>query len=175
MKKTSVKLLAAVLALVCLASVFAACKNQQNADNSVDKNELNTPDPNADINAIYDELLATGNFPELSKVPANQLMDTYGIDPEKLDSYVMALPLNFYEDICEIAIFKAKDEEYAKEIGKIMSAILKSNKKTAQGYSDPEQAQIIEPAEVVVNGNYCYLVVGKNYEDLMKIMHKYLG
>ena len=87
----------------------------------------------------------------------------------------MAMPLNFYEDICEIAIFKAKDEGAADEIGKIMSSILKQNQKTSKDYSDPEQAKIIEPAEVVVNGNYCYLVVGRNYEDLMKIMHKYFG
>ncbi len=172
MKKIFSKLFVLMLAAAFCLSAFA-CAGSGDKDSNA--SAANTPDPNADIDAVYEELLATGNFPELSKVPAGQLMDNYGIDPDKLEDYVMAMPLNFYEDIYEIAIFKVKDEAYAKDVEKIMSSILKQNKNTSKGYSDPEQAQIIEPAEVVVSGNYCYLVVGKNYEDLMKIMHKYFG
>lgn len=155
--KTASKIIALLLASVFACSFFAACKKEVKVDD------------------IYDELIKTGNFTELSKKPENQLMDEYGIDPEKLSQWVMAFPLNPFEDACMIEIFEAKDEEYAAEVAKKLESILKQTQATAKGYSDPEKAKIIEKSEVVTKGKFVYCIAGNNYDDLMAIMKKYIG
>lgn len=157
------RLVAFLFAVIFACALFASCQKTEE------------PKKDAKVDEIYDELIATGNFTELSKVPEYQLMDGYGIDASHLKQWVMAFPLNYYEDACQISIFEVNDESYAAEVAKKLSSMLTQTKNTAKGYSDPEKAKVIEQSEVVTVGNFVYCIAGKNYNDLMKIMKKYIG
>lgn len=158
MKKCFFTVLTAVLILT--TSLFAACAKQPK---------------NANVQEVYDKLIAAGNFSKLTKVPEKQLNEIYGIDTAKLKQYVFCTSENSSINTDEIAIFEVSDTAYAETLVKRCVSRLNSQRKTAASYALPDEFEKLKPVEVVRVGNFVYYAVGKNYDGIMKIFRANIG
>lgn len=158
----AIKAASLVLTLVFAALAFAACAG---------KDEPKAP---ADVNEVYGKLTESGYLPELTPVPERDLFEVYGIDSSKLKQWVFAMSENYSLNAGEVAIFEVNDPEYVADLASKLSNHLQRIKNVSKDYS-PEQSAKLEPVEVKTVGNYVYLIVGENYNALMKIMKDNIG
>ena len=152
-----------ILAVLIFAAFACACKGN------------NTPAvKEADVNKVYELLKATGLLPDLTAVPERDLFETYGIDSSKLKQWVFEMSENYSIDAGEVAIFEVNDESYVQELAEKLQKHLDRIKKVSKDYS-PEQSSKLEKVEVKTVGTYVYMVVGENYEALMKVLKDNIG
>lgn len=159
----TIKKLAFILAAAVLLSAFAVGCSKEPA-----------PKAHADVNEVYQKLIATGYLPELTAVPERDLSEIYGIDKGKLSQWIFAMSENYSIDAGEVAIFEVNDEAYAPELAQKLQNHIDRIKSVSESYS-PEQSAKLEPVEVKTVGSYVYLIVGENYNELMKIMRDNIG
>ena len=150
------------LALVIAIVAFGACSGS------------NKPKEPADVNEVYGKLTQSGYLPELTAVPERDLFEVYGIDSSKVKQWVFAMSENYSLDAGEVAIFEVNDTEYAAELASKLDNHLQRIKAVSKDYS-PQQSAKLEPVEVKTVGNYVYLIVGENYNALLKIMKDNIG
>ena len=156
------KALLLALVLVLAFTALAACSG------------ASKPKTPADVNEVYQKLLESGHLPALTAVPERDLFEVYGIDSSKVKQWVFAMSDNYSIDAGEVAIFEANDEEYASELASKLTNHLDRIKNVSKDYS-PQQSAKLEPVEVKTVGSFVYLVVGENYDALMKIMKDNIG
>ena len=101
------------------------------------------------------------------------IRDYYGIDPDLLDSYVLALA----EDpvLAEtIFIMRAKDPKDVEALADAAGAVGKQKEAEMRNYEVPEQYQIAAESEVRTKGRYVYLVISQAAEDAEEIIEEEL-
>ena len=128
----------------------------------------------ADVNAVYELLKQSGFLPALTAVPERDLGEIYGIDASKLKQWVFAMSDNYSIDAGEVAIFEVNDDGYVQELSAKLQNHLDRIKAVSKDYS-PQQSAKLEPVEVKTSGSFVYLVVGENYDSLMKIVKENIG
>ena len=126
------------------------------------------------VNSVFDLLKESGLLPELAAVPERDLGEVYGIDASKLKQWVFAMSSNYANDAGEVAIFEANDQEYVSELAQKLQNHLDRIKAVSKDYT-PQQYAKVEPAEVKTVGSFVYMVVGEDYDALMKIMKDNIG
>ncbi len=171
-KKNSIGFLALILALVSALCVFAACNNGGSGSGTT---QPPAQPKEADINAVYDKLVASGKLPALTKVPERDLFEVYGIEKDKLKQWEFALSENYAVNAGEVALFEVNDPAYAATLAEKLQSHLDQVKRVAKDYSDPHQSEKLDPVEVKQVGSFVYFVVGEDYSALMQIMKDNIG
>ena len=69
-----------------------------------------------------------------------------------------------------IIIIETKDRDYVDFVKITLNNILEQMRAETQSYS-PENYNIIKKSEVVVSGNLVYLVMSKDYDQIVKIIN----
>lgn len=168
-------LVALLLALVTALAAFVGCTpNNGKPEESAKPAESAAP-KQADLSEVYEKLVASGKLPALTKVPDRDIYEVYGIDKDKLKQWAFALSENYAVNAGEVALFEVNDASYAGELAEKLQKHLDQNKKVAKNYSDPKQAEKLEPVEVTTVGTYVYFVVGEDYGALMQILKDNIG
>ncbi len=166
MKKTnSARLIAAIMAIAAILALFTAACGKPSEPKPVE---------NVNVNSVFDLLNESGLLPELAAVPERDLAEVYGIDASKLKQWVFAMSSNYANDAGEVAIFEANDQEYVSELAQKLQNHLDRIKAVSKDYT-PQQYAKVEPAEVKTVGSFVYMVVGEDYDALMKIMKDNIG
>ena len=167
MKKiNSSRIIAAIMAAAVILALFAAACSKPSDPKPV--TEVN-------VNSVYALLKESGHLPELAAVPERDLGEVYGIDASKLKQWVFAMSSNYSSDAGEVAIFEASDQEYEMSaLAQKLQNHLDRIKAVAKDYT-PQQYAKVEPVEVKTVGNFVYMVVGADYDALMKIMKDNIG
>ena len=163
-KSFFIKAASLVLALAAFFT-FAACSGSDKPSG---------PKEPANVNDVYQKLIDSGFLPELTAVPERDLFEVYGIDASKLKQWVFAMSENYSLDCGEVAIFETNDEAYVSELAAKLTSHIERIKNVSKDYS-PQQSAKLEPVEVKTVGSFVYLVVGENYDALMKIMKDNIG
>lgn len=152
-----------LVAAIILSASFIGCSSKKPA-----------PAENVDVKTVYNKLVESGYLPELTAVPERDLFEVYGIDASKLKQWVFGMSENYSIDAGEAAIFEVNDSAYVAELSQKLQNHLDRIKAVSKDYS-PEQSSKLEPVEVKAVGNFVYIVVGENYNQLMKIMKENIG
>lgn len=123
--------------------------------------------------AIYQAVRAAVELPPMTEKDDAFIRDYYGIDPDLLDSYVLALA----EDpvLAEtIFIMRAKDPKDVEALADAAGAVGKQKAAEMRNYEVPEQYQIAAESEVRTKGRYVYLVISQAAEDAEEIIEEEL-
>lgn len=128
----------------------------------------------ANVQEVYDKLIATNNFQAMVKVPEREMQDVFGINTEKLKQHVFYMSENSAVNADEIAIFEVSDAAYAEELENICKKRVERQREVASSYA-PEELSKLKPVEVRRVGNYVYYVIGNNYDSLAKILKDNIG
>ena len=128
----------------------------------------------ADVQKVYEQLIATDNFSAMIKVPERELQDVFGIDTSKLKQYAFYMSENSAVNADEIAIFEVSDAGYAEELENICRKRVERQKEITSSYA-PEEFSKLEPVEVRRVGNYVYYAVGNDYKSTAKILKDNIG
>ncbi len=128
----------------------------------------------ADVNEVYNELIATGKFDTMVSVSERDMYEIYGIDLEKIKQAAFYVSENSSINADEIAIFEVSDEEYLDTLYNILTTRITDQIRLCENYSQTEASKL-NKTSVVKIGNYCYYIVNDNYSDLMSIMKDKIG
>lgn len=145
MKKIFLILTAAFLIL----TIFTACGSAKSVD----------------LKALMDEINTTYGLTNMKTVEdAESLNRYYQVDPEGIKQFAAELPSSS-KDFNEIILIEAAGETAAAQIKTLLDARLRSQLSNAKSYN-AEQVAMIEGCETKQNGNYVYLVIGDQHNEI---------
>ncbi len=128
----------------------------------------------ADVNEVYNKLIASGDFGQMIPVSERDMFEIYGIKLENVKQSAFYMSENSSINADEIAIFEVSDPEYLETLYNILCTRISNQINLAKTYSQ-DQASKLEKTEVKKVGNYCYYVVSDNYNAHMQIMKDNIG
>ena len=135
-------------------------------------NETTQSSQNVESKSVKDIYASVSTMAEgkLTELDPQYLSNYYGIDTADLDEYVFAqsdTPESSAETIIKSAdtskfdSYKTSFENYKKQ---------KSQELT--NYNLPDQAKLVDKSKVVEKGNYLYLVISKNADEIIDTIEK---
>lgn len=189
------KFLSVLMAVVIGSVVFTGCgastKNNSVVENTVPSEEQGTTeegtetvvdgtdevnneeqadagygetDPSAAQEMYY--VLTDGlEFPASMNMDDTMLMDTYGIDPALLESYVAYMPL-VNVSATEISVFELKDESSAEAVKAGIQKRVDSLLEQWERYL-PVQYDLVKDHKIVQNGNFILFVISEHNDTIV--------
>ena len=122
---------------------------------------------------IYEEIEKTVEQPEMIVLNDNYIANYYGIDLSLLEDYFFASAQEvIYADM--IILMKVKEESSVQTVKDALDTMIAQKKLELENYL-PEQFQIVEKSEVVVSGNYVYLVISEKAEEIQAVITEYFN
>ena len=117
---------------------------------------------------IYDQICAKYTLPDMYPMNDNDIMNNYGLDAAKIDSYVCAEAAEIRADRVFIVTMKdaADVADVKTKLGKVLGQL--SSEDSLAYY--PEQADVIRAAEVKTSGNTVYLFVSEYADGMEEIL-----
>lgn len=161
-KKREMKRIIGIVALAAvLVCCFAGCSDARQ-------------EKNVDLAQIMAKIAETAQMPEetVDIVSAEDLLDYYGIDAQKTESYSICINASGYQD--ELVMIKATSEETAKEIEGILNERLADSKEAMRNYS-PEQFDILEKSHIDVSGKYVSMFVSADAATMIQVYNSFFG
>ena len=123
--------------------------------------------------AIYAEIEAQFELPDLYLGDADWIMNNYGLDASALDSYVCAEGDELHAD--RIFIIKTKGGNDVADVeGKLESVYGQLSSQEMLDYL-PDQADMIKAASVKKSGDYVYLVISPDMDAIEAIITSMIG
>ncbi|MBE6853189.1 MAG: DUF4358 domain-containing protein [Ruminococcus sp.] len=109
-------------------------------------------------------------FEELVSVEGSDIKYTYDIEESLYEDFAAEAAGNMaFAD--EIVFIKASSEDNIEKIKKALEARVQSRKDTLQSYAPAEYDKLCK-SEIIVNGNYVYLIVGGDIKTAQKAVDK---
>jgi hypothetical protein len=159
-------------AAVLLGLVLAGCAGQGAGTEPSSAVEVTTEQEKT-VNEIYDEILSEVELPSMVVMNDNYISNYFSIDLSLLDEYVVANAEDvIYADT--IMILKMKNPESAGALEDSLEAMLEQKKLELKNYL-PEQYAIVEASEIKIAGNYIYLVVSDQEDDILAVIQEYMN
>lgn len=122
---------------------------------------------------IYDAIVEMEKQPEMVILNDNYIANYYGIDLSLLEDYLFASAEDvIYADT--IVMMKVKEESSADAMKEVLDTMVSQKKLELENYL-PEQFQIVEKSEVVVSGQYVYLVISEKAKEIQDVIVQYLN
>ncbi|MCH5278460.1 MAG: DUF4358 domain-containing protein [Christensenellaceae bacterium] len=128
----------------------------------------------ANVQAVFDKLAATGYLATMIPVSNRDMFEIYGIETDNIKQAAFYMSENYSTNADEVAIFETTNVKYAKTLESILKARLTTKANIAEKYSAYEYGKI-KQSSVVRIGNYVYFVVCDEYNELMRIMKENIG
>lgn len=144
---------------ILLTAIISGCSKPANQ-------VLKTPD----VSKVEETVMKNMDTTDMIKLDDKKLERVYGIKADEIDGYFVYMSTsNVKAD--EIAVFKAKD---ASVVELIKTKIADRMAQLGTSFKDylPEQYSLIEKYTLEVKGNYVFLVVSKNGEEIKKSFDK---
>lgn len=121
---------------------------------------------------IYEEIAEKVEQPAMVALNDNYIANYYGIDLSLLEDYIFVNAEDvIYADT--IVLMKVKEEASAQTMKDALNTMIEQKKLELENYL-PEQFKIVEKSEVVVSGNYVYLVISENAQEIQEVLAQYL-
>lgn len=121
---------------------------------------------------IYDEIAEKVEQPDMVALNDNYIANYYGIDLSLLEDYVFINAEDvIYADT--IVLMKVKDEASTQVMKDALDTMIEQKKLELENYL-PEQYKVVEKSEIVVAGNYVYLVISEKADEIQAVISQYL-
>ncbi|MDO4296737.1 MAG: DUF4358 domain-containing protein [bacterium] len=122
------------------------------------------------VSQIYADVESQVALQSMVQMPDDFITNYYGVDMASLDSYVFAMS----EDATSaetVIVMKMKESEKDKVEGltTALQMVIDEKKAEMQNYL-PEQYEIVNKSEVKVSGDYVYLVISENADQITDII-----
>ncbi len=119
---------------------------------------------------IWDQISASVSLGSLTDGGEGELSSLYGLDSGLVEDFVLKMPAMGVEAI-EIFIAKVAPEN----IDTVKNAITARQENLLELWSEylPEQAAVVENAQVVTSGDYIIFVVSENSENIVNIFNQF--
>ncbi|MCL2864630.1 MAG: DUF4358 domain-containing protein [Lachnospiraceae bacterium] len=104
---------------------------------------------------------------DLEQVDEQRFRRIFGYNAGDFEGAMMFVS-TFHLSAEEVILIKARDAEQTAEVSRIVEARLSIRGQDFSTYL-PEQAKLIEQAQFTVRGNYIFLAIGPNAEELRRI------
>ena len=121
-----------------------------------------------DLQALYEQMLQTADFPEMFLLSPERVAKIYGIDPAACPQALFATVENGLR-IDEIWLVEAETEEAAGEIEEIALGRVEQLKRGTENYL-PDQFAVAEKARVLRQGKMVALLVSPEAEALAAML-----
>ena len=118
---------------------------------------------------IYSSIERSVQLPAFIEMDEEYLTDYYNLDFSRIDDFVYVQNEDSLK-VDTIIIIETKDRDYVDFVKITLNNILEQMRAETQSYS-PENYNIIKKSEVVVSGNLVYLVMSKDYDQIVKIIN----
>ena len=103
---------------------------------------------------------------------AEYLSNYYGIDTADLDEYVFAQSDTPESSAETIIIIKSADTSKFDSYKTSFENYKKQKSQELTNYNLPDQAKLVDKSKVVEKGNYLYLVISKNADEIIDTIEK---
>lgn len=144
---------------ILITAIISGCSK-------TDKTILKTPE----VSQIEESVMKDIDVTDMIKLDDKKLERVYGIKPDEVEGYfVYVSTSNVKAD--EVAVFKTKDANGADYIKTKIDERMVQLGKSFIDYL-PEQYSVIEKRTIEVKGNYVFLVVSKNGEEINAVFDK---
>ncbi len=117
---------------------------------------------------IYAKISSAVTLPDLYLGDDDWILNNYGLEADKLEGYVCAEGDELHAD--RIFIIKTKDQAYVAEVEDKLNAILSQLTSPEMLDYMPEQAAFMKAGRVVSSGNYVYLLISAEADDIETII-----
>lgn len=120
-----------------------------------------------DGEALYQQMAALGQFPEMVRFGDSDIYDYYGIDPaqcKQMVSYVAADGIM----TDQFVLVEANEAAYAEEAETLLKEQLAYRAKTVRDYT-PEEYPKISNARIERNGRYVLVLVAEDVDALYRL------
>lgn len=157
---STVKRMAAVLLILTMAALCAACGGSGGQKKT------------GDVQQIYDDIAAHAQLPAMMPVGGDLVLDYYGID---LDDCEEALFMVYDGDQMladEIVLIRAKDAAAAKAIKERLDARMQYKADENDGYL-PEQYEVVKKGKVLQDGLRLALFVSPDIDTVLEVYNQY--
>ncbi len=157
----------AILILGAMITV-AGCGN----NNSNDTVTQSSQDIKAkSVQEIYKDVSAMAEG-KLTELDAQYLSNYYGIDTADLEEYVFAQSDTPESSAETIIILKAKDTSKFDAYRESFENYKKQKSQELTNYNLPDQAKLVDRSQIVENGNYLYLIISQNADEIADAIEK---
>lgn len=148
-----------IFIFILIIAIISGCSRQN-------KTTMKTPE----VSQIEDSVMKNIDTADMIKLDDKKLERVYGIKPDELEGYfVYVSTSNVKAD--EVAVFRSKDANGAEYI---KTKIADRMVQLGTSFKDylPEQYSLIEKHTLEVKGNYVFLVVSKDGEEIKAVFDK---
>ena len=120
---------------------------------------------NIDLKQVMDDVNSTFNLTDMKTIDdTDSLNRYYQIGADSVKQFSAELPSSA-SDFNEIILIEATDSSAAADVKTQLDARLNSQLNNAKSYN-AEQVSMIEACEVKENGNYVWLVIGDQHDEI---------
>lgn len=116
---------------------------------------------------IYEEIAAAVTLQSPMVVPED-FVANYGIDFSAIDDYIFVMS-ELSTSVETIAIFKSEDTASLENVADALQTFADGKRAEMENYL-PEQFDIVDRSSIKTNGNYVYLVISENAEEIEEII-----
>ena len=109
---------------------------------------------------------------KLTELDPQYLSNYYGIDTADLDEYVFAQSDTPESSAETIIIIKSADTSKFDSYKTSFENYKKQKSQELTNYNLPDQAKLVDKSKVVEKGNYLYLVISKNADEIIDTIEK---
>ena len=141
---------------------------QQGTDNAPTEAAAEVKTGGASAQDIYDAICAKYTLPDMYPMNDNDILNSYGLDAAKIDSYVCAEAAETRADrVFIVTLTDAADvADVETKLGNVLGQL--SSQDSLDYY--PEQADVITAAEVKTVGNTVYLFISEYADGMEEIL-----
>lgn len=155
--------------LVCGLMITVSGCGSNNKDN-----ENTQSSQNVELKSVKDIYTTVSAMAEgtLTELDPQYLSNYYGIDTADLDEYVFAQSDTPESSAETIIIIKSKDTSKFDDYKTSFENYKKQKSQELTNYNLPDQAKLVDKSKVVEKGNYLYLVISKNADEIIDTIEK---
>ena len=164
------------MAVGALSLCLAACGGSSQAGTSggtaADKGESVETTVSASPEEIYDKVKAAVTLPDMYTADDDFLMNYYGIDAAKLSSYIFASSEDSAR-VDSVIIMQVKDSADIGSIKDGLGGLLAQMEAEMDNYL-PEAYALVKKSAVKEKGNFVYLVISEDADEITRIIEEEL-
>ena len=137
-------------------------------------NETTQSSQNVESKSVKDIYASVSTMAEgkLTELDPQYLSNYYGIDTADLDEYVFAQSDTPESSAETIIIIKSADTSKFDSYKTSFENYKKQKSQELTNYNLPDQAKLVDKSKVVEKGNYLYLVISKNADEIIDTIEK---
>lgn len=155
--------------LVCGLMITVSGCGSNKSDNETTQSSQNVESKS--VKDIYASVSAMAEG-KLTELDPQYLSNYYGIDTTDLDEYVFAQSDTPESSAETIIIIKSADTSKFNSYKTSFENYKKQKSQELTNYNLPDQAKLVDKSKVVEKGNYLYLVISENANEIIDTIEK---